>query len=56
MRVCLLIPYTKGDISSYLCEKAKVNQMDYRADGTWFDVELKEADYQRLKEYEVTES
>lgn len=56
VRVCLLIPYTKGDISSYLCEKAKVNQMDYRADGTWFDVELKEADYQRLKEYEVTES
>ena len=30
--------------------------MDYREDGTWFDVELKEADYQRLKEYEVTES
>ena len=56
VRVCLLIPYTKGDVSSYLCEKAKVNQMDYRADGTWFDVELKEADYQRLKEYEVTES
>ena len=56
VRVCLLIPYTKGDVSSYLCEKAKVNQMDYREDGTWFDVELKEADYQRLKEYEVTES
>ena len=56
VRVCLLIPYTKGDVSSYLCEKAKVNHMDYRADGTWFDVELKEADYQRLKEYEVTES
>ena len=56
VRACLLIPYTKGDVSSYLCEKAKVNQMDYREDGTWFDVELKEADYQRLKEYEVTES
>ena len=55
VRACLLIPYTKGDVSSYLCEKAKVNQMDYREDGTWFDVELKEADYQRLKEYEVTE-
>lgn len=56
VRVQLLIPYTKGDISSYLCEKAKVNRMDYREDGTFFDAELKEADYQRLREYEVTES
>ena len=49
----LLVPYTRGDVSSYLCEKAKVNSMDYRENGTWFDVELKLADYQRLKEYEV---
>ncbi len=52
----LLIPYAKGDVSSYLCEKAKVNVMEYREDGTYFEVELKAADYQRLKEYEVTES
>lgn len=49
----LLVPYAKGDISSYLCEKAKVNVMEYREDGTYFEVELKAADYQRLKEYEV---
>ena len=49
----LLIPYAKGDVSSYLCEKAKVNVMEYREDGTYFEVELKAADYQRLKEYEV---
>ena len=49
----LLVPYTRGDISSYLCEKAKVNTMDYRENGTYFDVELKSADYQRYKEYEI---
>ncbi len=49
----LLIPYAKGDVSSYLCEKAKVNVMEYREDGTYFEVALKAADYQRLKEYEV---
>ncbi len=49
----LLVPYAKGDVSSYLCEKAKVNIMEYREDGTYFEVELKEADYRRLKEYEI---
>ena len=50
---CLLIPYSRGDLSSYLCEKAEVSMMDYRENGTYFEVRLKEADYQRLKEYEV---
>lgn len=50
---CLLIPYSRGDLSSYLCEKAEVSVMDYRENGTYFEVRLKEADYQRLKEYEV---
>lgn len=49
----LLVPYTKGDVSSYLCEKAKVDVMDYRENGTYFEVTLKESDYQRLKEYEI---
>ncbi len=49
----LLVPYAKGDVSSYLCEKSKVNIMEYREDGTYFEVELKEADYRRLKEYEI---
>lgn len=53
VRVQLLVPYTRGDISSYLCEKARVFGMEYKDNGTWFDVELKAADYQRLKEYEI---
>lgn len=49
----LLIPYSRGDISSYLCEKAVVLQMDYREDGTYFHVELNRADYNRLKKYDT---
>ncbi|MEE0742011.1 MAG: GTPase HflX [Emergencia sp.] len=48
-----LIPYTRGDISSYLCEKALVKSMDYQETGTLFDTEVSEEDYQRLKEYEI---
>ena len=53
VRTQLMVPYTRGDVSSYLCEKARVFAREYRDDGTWFDAELKEADYQRLKEYEI---
>lgn len=49
----LLIPYSRGDISSYLCEKAVVMEMDYREDGTFFKVELNQADYNRLKKYDT---
>lgn len=49
----LMIPYSRGDISSYLCEKAVVHEMDYREEGTYFKVELNEADYNRLKKYDT---
>lgn len=49
----LLIPYSRGDISSYLCEKAVVLEMDYREDGTYFRAELNQADYNRLKKYDT---
>jgi len=50
--VKFLIPYDRGDISSYLCEKAKVLSMDHGEDGTLFHVEVPKADYERLKRYE----
>lgn len=54
-KVCtkMLIPYTRGDLSSYICEKALVKSMEYVESGTLFDVELNQEDYQRLKEYET---
>lgn len=49
----LLIPYERGDISSYLCEKAQVISMNYQETGTLFEVEVSQMDYQRLKEYDT---
>lgn len=48
-----LIPYDRGDISSYLCSEATVNDMDYKENGTFFSVSIKNSDYQRFKKYEV---
>lgn len=53
VRARLLIPYTRGDLASYLCEKAAVRSMEYLEEGTMFEAELKQEDYQRLKEYET---
>ena len=49
----LLIPFSRGEVTSYLCEEADVSVMDYRPEGTYFELSLKEADYQRFKEYEI---
>ncbi|MBK5246785.1 MAG: GTPase HflX [Peptostreptococcaceae bacterium] len=49
----LLIPYDRGDISSYLCEKGRVIEMEYLESGTLFHVELELADYNRLKDYDT---
>lgn len=49
----LLIPFDRGDISAYLCDEATVQVMDYRAEGTYFEARMKEADYQRFRKYEI---
>lgn len=51
--VKFLIPYNRGDISSYLCEKTNVISMDYKDNGTEIVVEISRSDYQRLREFEV---
>ncbi|MBR6529457.1 MAG: GTPase HflX [Firmicutes bacterium] len=48
-----LIPYDRGDISSYICSEAVVKLMDYKETGTYFEVSIKNSDYQRFKKYEV---
>ena len=53
VRTKMLIPYTRGDISSYLCEMALVESMEYLENGALLAVELRLEDYQRYKEYEV---
>ena len=52
VKATLLIPYDRGDITSYLCDKAEVFSMDYIDSGVLFNVEVTNADYSRLKQYE----
>ena len=52
VNVKFLIPYDKGEISSYLCEHAEVYSMEYNEQGAFLDVRVTNADYNRLKQYE----
>ena len=49
----LLIPYTRGDVSSYIQTKGEVSGIEYTENGTLIQCSLKEEDYQRVKEFEV---
>ncbi len=49
----LLIPFSRGDILSYLCDKSSVSVMNYVENGTIVEVELSQADYGRYREYEI---
>ncbi len=53
VRTKLVIPYDKGNIVSYLCEKTVVLKKDYSEEGTVLELEMNEKDYRRLKEYEA---
>ena len=49
----LLLPYDKGDIISYLCEKADVQNIQYLEEGTLVKVNLDAVDYARLSGYDT---
>lgn len=49
----LLIPYDRGDIISYLCEKAHVISTEYVENGTLIEAEMMLEDYNRLKNYDT---
>ncbi len=49
----LLIPYERGDIVSYVHEKGEVEETKHVEEGTMIKVELKSADYKRVKEYDT---
>lgn len=53
VRVTLVIPFSRGDIVSYLCDRAEVFSMDYSEEGTVLDVELTMEDYGRYGSYAV---
>lgn len=49
--VSMLVPYDRGDISSYLHDRSKVMQMDYREKGTYIKAEISKKDYGRLEQF-----
>lgn len=49
--VKLVIPYDRGDLSAYLCQKIKPQRMEYKAEGTCFEILLDGADRNRMAEY-----
>ncbi|MDD4564261.1 MAG: GTPase HflX [Eubacteriales bacterium] len=49
--VSMLVPYDRGDISSYLHDKSRVMQMDYREGGTYVKAEISKKDYGRLEQF-----
>ena len=47
----LLVPYTRGDIVSYVNQKSKPLEVKYEENGTYIKVELSGADAAKLKEF-----
>lgn len=51
--VSMLVPYDRGDISSWLYDKARVTRMEYGENGTEFDVEISKKEYGRFEQFIV---
>lgn len=49
----LMIPYSRGDISSFVQERGIVKNIEYTEEGTKIIAELTAADYNRVKEYDT---
>lgn len=50
--ITLLIPYDRGEVLSYVCDRGVVKETEYTEDGTKITVELARMDYDRVKEYD----
>lgn len=50
--ITLLIPYDRGEVLSYVCDRGVVKETEYTEAGTKITVELARMDYDRVKEYD----
>jgi GTP-binding protein HflX len=50
-KVSLLVPYDRGDITSYIREKYEIHHIEYREEGTYLESEISSADRGRLETY-----
>lgn len=51
VEVVMLIPYDRGDITSYLCENARISDIKYENDGTLLTGTFERKDYSKYREY-----
>ena len=49
----LLIPYDKGSVTSYLCENAEIESMEYEPEGTLIRGLFSAEDYGRYARFEI---
>lgn len=49
----MTIPYDKGNVLSYLTEKANILSTEYKEEGIFLFIECKEEDYNRYREYVI---
>ncbi|HKK95561.1 MAG TPA: GTPase HflX [Anaerovoracaceae bacterium] len=49
----LLLPYERGDLVSYLCNKYIIDNLEYLDNGTMIIISLEIDDYRRLRKYEI---
>ncbi len=54
-KVTLLLPYSRGEIVSYLCDKTNVNKFEYREDGVFVETNLGTSDYEKYRNYIILE-
>lgn len=47
----MCIPYDAGEITSYLLENAVVTNTDYRPEGVYLTLQLRQQDYEKYKKY-----
>ncbi len=53
VKVKMLLPFSEGQVYSYLCDKHNVLSTEYLADGTLIEVEIDPIDLGRYKSFVV---
>lgn len=53
VEMSLLIPYDRGDVTSYLCENAQITDMKYEAEGTVLTGKFSQEDQHRYIKFKV---
>ena len=49
----LMIPFTRGDAVSFVQERGEVIKVEYTSKGTVIEAELSEADYGRVRQFDI---